>query len=332
VRSLVLHVGLPKTGTTTLQRDFFPRLPGYLGGTSSAVRTRAFFEFCALHEQHSERWSEQPWRDEVVAWWDHAFREHGSGRLFLSSELLYSWGQSHVGMMFGSQERPAGDLLPLLTFLRRLKGALEGEAAIKVVFTIRNQADFLPSLYAQVGMRRPDPSIADFEATVRHLAAARDPYLDWERHVRELHELFGPADVLITVYEDGLESVAHQIATFVDRAGVSLSGLGRHNVRSSGSDGWRIARPSTVRQILRVPALLWPASFAPGLRLQVKRALGLSYLEKTLKRLADRSERSGPAVIISVSDDLRCLIRASWGESNARLGDILGRDLRGLGY
>jgi hypothetical protein len=54
VKDLVLHIGLWKTGTTTLQREFFPTADGFLGGRSSPRNPPEFDAFGRLHRRGAE--------------------------------------------------------------------------------------------------------------------------------------------------------------------------------------------------------------------------------------------------------------------------------------
>jgi hypothetical protein len=332
VRTLVIHAGLPKTGTTTLQRDVFPRLPGYLGGNSSPENSELFHSLRALHAERPGKWETAAWRSRAIQWWEASARADHSVPLIVSSESLYTWGLSGAQYVFEPKRRPTGQFRPLATFIERLSDALLGRAGLRVILTVRNQPEFLASLYAQGSNKFPEPSQADFEARVRALVSARDDSLDWAGCVDALHGTIGPENVLVPVFEDGLETIVRQVGSFVGSGPSAPVPMGRHNARGAGAESWAVRHRTSAHRVLRMPSVLWPVDVAPKQRRYVKRAIGLDRLETRLQRAAQVGERRRSAGTITVTPELRSEVLEAWAESNARLAELLERDLRPHGY
>lgn len=172
---------------------------------------------------------------------------------------------------------------------------------VKVLIVLRNQVDWLASLYSQLSNRIVDASQRDFEFQVERIVAAGDPYLDWSAWVADLRQALGDDNVCVLLMEEirsagfwsrlagftGLDDVPVEALASGDLAGL--------NVRATG-DGWGIRR-LTYRAVLA--------------RLRGLRGRGRTF------RL------TGP---------LRDRIRDHVAPCNARLAGQLGRDLGSFGY
>jgi hypothetical protein len=332
VRTLVIHAGLPKTGTTTLQRDFFPELPGYLGGNSSVANSELFYTLRSLHAERPEKWATIEWHDRAIGWWEEAMRVNANDPLLVSSETLYSWGHNAAHYLFEGTMRPGGAFRPLVSFIGRLGEALKGRAQLRVILTVRNQPEFLASLYAQGSDMLPEPSQSDFESRVRALVASRDDFLNWGERAGALVDMLGSENVLIPIFEDGIDTLTQQMAAFIGVQPAAPPRIGRHNALGAGEASWTLRRRTIAHRILRLPHALWPVNIAPAQRRHLKVALGLNRLEMQLKRMVQAGEQKDSGRTITITPELRRAVREAWAESNSRLAGIVGRDLYQHGY
>jgi hypothetical protein len=325
---LLLHVGLMKTGTTTLQKLVFPAVPGYLGSLPQydfnhrdAGLGQQFIQFLAGRTVDVERW-----RDEACS----AVEGTGADTIIVSRETLTRWsdrGSWHVPVSgrFGDLSRPPRrSPHPLIAFLRgHVLPAWESVGAVRTLVTLRNQSDWLASLYAQVSDRIIRASQEDFEARVARLVAGRDAYLDYAALIEDLDHLVGRDASHVLLLEDMGTDVYWQqlgaaLGTALHEAGELQTAT---NVRRE--DGVWMLRPFNSHGIKDV---LMARSASPGRqRSWTLRGLGHPVqLVRTAMRTRDAS--------INVTDELRQRVRDGYASSNLRLGHRLGRDLSDLGY
>lgn len=328
-RQLIIHAGLPKTGTTSLQRSVFPHLECYLGGSEPgghdqnlATELRSQFQGKAGHPDFESR----EWRHEIREWWA---RVEGvlPDKCFVSLEALFRWFDpvsGHPwplmgdGKMYRSERHGRH---PLVDFTSALVEEI-GAGRIRLILTLRNQADFAISHYAQLSYRMLGPSQADFQEKIRVLLDSPDPFFDWYATVAQLLEIVEPRDLLCPIFEDGLESVAERIIDFVGEPLVEAVPT-RSNVRSS-SGGWEVdvTSRSTFRTWSR---RVWPTDRQPKVRRVVTRPLrGLAGIVPVWSKPSTNH--------IKFPATLRGEFQASFRQSNDRLAGLLKRDLAQLGY
>lgn len=330
LQDLTLHVGLPKTGTTTLQREVFPEFRGYVCGTESSGRSgdlaQQMLRLYQVKGAHRD-WSTDDWRSEVTDWWTQA-RETSEGPLLVSLEGLFRWFDPVTGMpwplMGDGEERWSSrhGYHPLIDFVLALQTAL-GDCRIRIALTVRSQAAFMASHYAQISYRVLAPSQRDFQDKVRQVTRSVDPFFNWFDTARGLSNVVGPENLRIAVFEDGLDHVSRTIASFVDDSWRPVLTATTHNVRG-GPDGWATTTDnrSRIRGLVRNA---WPTGTLPRTR------RGIAATTRPLLRLVGGSPR--PArTSITMNEDLLTEVRDAYRESNISLGHLCGRDLRSLGY
>jgi len=302
---LVLHVGLMKTGTTTLQRLVLPEVPGYLGALP----------------QYGFNHRDAGLGQQII--------QFLAGRL-VSRETLTRWsdrGSWHVPISgrFGDLARPPRrSPHPLIAFIRgHVLPAWEGFGAVRTLVTLRNQSDWLASLYAQVSDRIIRACQEDFDARVARLVEGRDAYLDYAALIEDLDYLVGREASHVLLLEDmGTDAYWQQLARAL---GAAPRGAGEvqaaANVRRQ--DGAWMLRAFDSRGTKDV---LFGRQPSPALqRTWTLRGLGHpAHLLGTAMRPRGTS--------INVTDELRRRVRDGFASSNLRLGQRLGRDLSALGY
>lgn len=338
VQELTLHLGLPKTATTTLQKHVFPRFPGYLGihagdGLPSSSEWAAW-------KMAFDGWGtwDPEWRDALrayVATIEHA----GHSQVLLSQESLSRWpadGASSswpVDDDWSSVERARPH--PVIEFLRTIKECAGEMMHLRIILTLRNQPDLMGSLYAQLQARMFNPCQADLEAKIAHLLRSDDPFFDFAALVDELEAELGADDCLFLLYEDGLECNVSRIEAFLRTTfSCSPSTVARENVKRLGSQSWKggtLSRPVTQRGRLGTARMFitghWPRSLL-GLKRRI--AWALARMDIMVVRVVPSLVREG--VVVAMTDELALSIRQHFAASNARLGHRLGRELEPLGY
>ncbi len=324
VPSLVLHIGLPKTGTTFLQKEFFPRL-------------------------RSVRFLDKP-KSDVVR--ERPGPAYGIlDRCFKRSALLWQeYGDVVLGDLLGATRgefRPDGTVLVsdegISTAGRRpclLRAHLEqlrrkasewGFRDVRVICTVRRQDQWLGSHYAQLSHRFRGASQQTFEEFV---AAYLDPEIGYYREGILLDyavlrdHLVGALDednVLMLPYElfDGdRSSYLRSVIRFLGDTTSALEefereqrtgGGARLNVRSSVPDVW------TLR----------PLHSEKAIRLRPERVFTRLGVANPLPLRAPDLRREDS---IRLTDALRARILGTYSSANRRLAADLGFDLGQYGY
>lgn len=324
-----LHIGLPKTATTTLQKHIFPQFPSYRGKLADG-RPLSSYEWWPAHwawQQQAEGWQE------VLSSW--ASSEEAN--ILLSSEGLTQWPLTG---RFGSHSAwPVDDFYlasdrtrphPVSHFLAAIRDSSPTGSAPKVIVSLRAQATFLASLYAEQARYMKRPSQRDFEAKVAALLAADDPFCDWHALLSDISATVGSENVCILLFEDSLLTNVRRIQDFMRFPFTLDSPIVSENVRRLDTRTWvmtlsssrgRFGRDSFLRGVLDLRHLAsWRFQ-----RFQSRFA--------GIKRYASQDDRSAnPVVTVRLTDSVIGQVRQHFRASNERLGNILERDLFDLGY
>ena len=326
-KKLVVHLGLPKTGTTTMQRQFFPKLDGYLGKRPLADGISYGPEDYVDHqlgfaEAHELFLLGLPWEDALGSWVESLDPE-GPFRLVLSQKSLWSW-PSPFGKYtsrwplneLSNADKPRRGDHPVITFLSGLRRALPADVDLMTIVTLRNQSDFLGSLGAQ-------QQTVHHPKAVSRLLESNDASLDWHGLVTSLQELVGKDNNLTLIFEDGVEQNCNRILDWLYPGEIrpEFTITKSANVRNLGYGNWRGApRPFYVRfgvfRLLRN----WAHS-VPGLAFIAIR------VNMVLAAMSPKIQTG-----FSISESERDAIRSHCNESNSALSSGLGRDLSPFGY
>ncbi len=324
VRLLTVHIGMPKTGTTSLERHVYPNATGYLGRSYGEGGRHQPSPAEDLFDIYRTSWSESDVGPALVAW-SRPHLEHES--LLVANEMLTLWG--HAGQE--SQFHPLSDYShesgfrrtgahPVAQFLEHLQVALPADWSLRVLLTLRGQTTMLASQYAQESGGMQAASQADFEAKVQRIVREADAYYDYANLIRSLQSVVSTEHLAVGLIEDGLVGIVRAVREFnpsvPSKFETDVERLPRENVRSTGS-GWPLR-----------PRRLGVAMSGPTSRLR-------RILPADLRKIARRSltgvdawrERGFEAGRIEVSDNLRTAIQAAYRESNQALETMLGRPL-----
>jgi hypothetical protein len=314
--TLYLHVGLPKTATTYLQKEVFPSLSSsrYLG----IPQGMAF--------SGPEKLESGP--------------RTLTNCVKRSALLWESYGDAVFQDLFGCRcaDRPPGNVLLSDEGVGRagsrptlLSAHLKGIAAqarswgfgrFRVLCVFRRQDHWLASHYAQISDRNPQASQAHFEASVqRKLDPVGERFgfgmlLDYAALGHAIHQAVGASDVLMLPYE----LLVHDSTQFHEKV---LSFLGeetgpatfestrKQNVRSTQEGVWEL-RPSRRSQVVRLrPGRLFASLGLPD-------ELHLSW------------RTSGGS--IQMTEPVSTSILREYEDSNRTLADAIDLDLAPYGY
>ena len=343
MRRITIHLGLPKTATTSLQKHIFSQLPGYLGQftqdhlypSTVHVELRDLYVYgTMLDGRRVYEVDGRPvwipalskWVEEVVASKDET--------LFWSLESLSQWRSPADNaavwpVMTDPGALPRRGRHPIVGFLQHLSSLLPQDIELKTILTLRNQSDWLISLAAEMG-------ISD-SAFVERLILSNDASLDYYGIIRDLEHLRGPENHLTLLFENGMEHNAQQILSFAGYSPRDFRDFGvsraRENVRRSEA-GWSVKRLSPhayLEQRLRSTRERFPLldkllRSTETLRRPLHPYLGFEARQRALGGIPARQ------VQIFLTEEQKAAIRTHCETSNARLGAHLDEDLRSLGY
>jgi len=331
-KKLVVHIGLPKTATTSVQTHFFPQVAGYLGSRHSSIQvdsqgdgpTEAFGEFTEIHDAYCKG---QDW-DSRLSDWAHNLDFSEQPVRVISYENLARWssppkvdvsqwpvGRAHQG------DVPRTGAPPVTVFLAKLKDVLPSDVSLFTIVTLRNQADFLGSLAAQLGARG---------AVIDRVIHREDAFVDFYLLVTELEKVSGPPQHLTLLFEDGVE---HNCKKIVEFAGLTPL-----------KEGFNF-EPGKAQGVKRTGNNTWRADYAPsyptwGIFLGLRKVVhwGFPRLVPAMKEINRFVIRRMMAVggafgqTVSISDGDRLKLQVHCEPSNQRLAEHLKRDLASLGY
>lgn len=321
-KRLVLHLGLPKTGSTSLQTFVFPQYDNYLGqmGRKKPSKCPAS-ELAKIYQRPASRRLSS-----MERWLEHSFQARRS--VIISDESLSNWAR-HSGALespVAHRSRPH----PVIDFLAEIKGIMGENGTLQVIVTFRNQPDLLASLYSQLWRKSRDLSQGDFDFRVGRIINSGDNALCHGTFYSELRATLGEANVLVNIFERGLDENASAIRAFL---GSPIRGSGGaelpiENRRNSGPGKWTAgAGPRSWGDLAlsrKIASRLGPENFRT---------------REFLRAAMVWMDRHGPnplgavsAATINVSERLRHEILWCYREDNRRLENLVGAQLSGFGY
>jgi hypothetical protein len=337
-RTLYLHIGLPKTGTTFLQRHVFP------GIESLFVLCKPLSEIVT---------PPSPWQSGLSTFFDCSpviwsslgerlfselleGRSPEDGRSVLISDENLSPSMRYPRDFLGPPKASFGcgpvQTARHLTEMAKLARA-RGLARTRIIVILRRQDTWLASAYAQSSDRWPNASQAHFERWVGSVLDPAEDYwttgvtLDFALLRRVIVDVVGSENVFMLPFELMQEDLAEFLGRWFAFMGIpehAVDSMYDHgtdgnralsNIRSVGPDTWKI-RPKTewrARSLPLRPWRLWNSLHLPT---------------RILLRLPEF--RRGKTV--SLTPAIRAKIMETYSKSNGEVSEYVGVDLGKYGY
>lgn len=340
---LVFHIGLHKTATTTLQMHFFPHLSysftAHHGG-EKALKVRSIFRDYFQGDGNSV------WPDDLQLFLEALVRE-GAERALVSDEYLSVWLKTEMpgrgrgryfvedkGIKGVSGKPPKGEGHDPLLVLLNVCNALESIRRVRVIVVLREQAEWLTSLYSERMHRSIRPGQKDFENQVRQLISGNHPVLDYASFVRQLSTALGKSNLLELLHEDGLTHNVRKMESFIGEGlGTQDAANFVENKKRSGDKTWdrsEIVPISQSGKVGRLRRFLW-SIIPPSLRGFVAPVRScVKCLDELFLKIGMKGKGSNPPVTLTKA--IQEEVHAHCRETNRTLAGFLGRDLQALGY
>ncbi|MCC1495977.1 hypothetical protein [Alcanivorax sp. 1008] len=297
------HIGLYKTASTYLQNAVFPQSGGLGRGSPHnqndiLARVKKSFLYC----------SPGVWRESHGLMLSEDIKNSSPN----STHILYSDEAIYAARIFGNDARAslaAGEPYHLAEHFHQFKKhAWKDRGRVRVFFYVRNQADWLGSLYVQLSNRIIGASQSDFEEHIDRLVDQPSAYggnvARFDDLTSALQEALGPDNVLPLLYER-----LHDECTWEKiRQFTGISGLGSSSLQGTGKD-------YKVRQ--RIPGN-WPIRpYGEGLKARTPSEFLYKYLYRVLA--GNRS--------LQMTGELRTKLQACYLDSNRNFEKLSGLSL-----
>lgn len=303
-RTLFLHVGFQKTGTTFLQKHVFPHMASthYLHKATTSASKAIIDAFAS---------SPGIWRtqgDAIVRLLVNQIGGAPNGRW---SALISSEAMSAPKIFARERLRSRRDPFLLGAHLKECrKSAEENGVTVKVILAVRRQDQYLASRFTSIGTRVGTLSQRNFERQMKEILDPSRRYftdgiwLDYKLCRDLMVEALGERNCLLLPQE----LLANDDASFLRRLGdfigerslaENTSGATRENVKAVDHNVWAL-RETWPRSILR----------------RCLKAVGLKVKPKRLR----------------ITDELKAQVLEVYRESNRHLGRDIQMDLGQYGY
>lgn len=332
MQELVLHIGLPKSGSTTIQERLLALLPGNLGEPRTDEWSRILRrDLVALLKQPRSGRDLEAGAIDWIRTLDRVVPRADAvqDRLVFSEEML-----TRPSFYFRTPSTPryVDNIHPVVTVIGAIRRcSIDRFSRVRVLICLRRQDQFLASYYAQSSNRLPFAGQADFERRVIRLlqddSLQGRRYLDWASLVQQLWSVVGRENVQVVFLENmATDEYWHDVFGFVGRApGPDELNTApwrniQDNARNLGDDTWSVRSLAPLRLIgSRSNGALPP-------RANVQYPVVVRSLLRAEKLIARR--RTNIVLRRSISES----IMSSCSPFNTSLSVELDFDLSKLGY
>lgn len=198
---LVIHVGLPKTATTLIQKVMSGH-PNYLGLESDrAIYTKQLFDIYGRYSRGLDV------KNEIKTWGarvsDYKEDNNVNKPIVISSEFFFAGEFSGVSEFPLIEKVGDTERLIIADFLGLISHCLNGDFSVKMLLTIRNQPEWIASKYAQASAKIYGASQGDFEnRLVRFSALKNSLWCDWGGVVKRFDKELGREKVNVLCIEE----------------------------------------------------------------------------------------------------------------------------------
>ena len=315
---LIFHLGLTKNASSFLQRKVFHgkmnTLRRAIEWGDDRVEAKNFKD--VFRKNHPSYWM-----NDGAKWFDKYNNDQSLGPVIISHESLYEhtpFGVEGVCLK--------GEPELLSNRLKCISRYAWSHGKTKAWFFFRRQEDWIPSIYAQLCYRLPKPSQKDFEYRARDFIYSElsgSHVLEYDKLVESLEEALGSNNVLALPFEAiGEEWVWEKVRAFTGEDSLKRNEeFDKRDVnvkRMPGETDWKVSQRANLN--LGLASSLNSAS----------KKVGINIPEGAKSKLKGLISKNGFRV--GVPDNLAKEIKSIYHESNKRLSEKIGVDLKKYGY
>ncbi|MBN2735009.1 MAG: hypothetical protein JXQ82_09165 [Methanomicrobiaceae archaeon] len=327
--TLIIHIGLSRTGTTSLQRRFFSQFSNTLTPYSTEEWKETLMDEMVHVFQDCDFsvWNETEGKKVVDNLKAACCKT--SGKPFLISQNAFSrpFFFRKKGLSAFSQKDMG--YFPVSLHLEMMLKACPWISKIKVLVTLRNQPEWLGSLYAKDSTTIKGASKEDFEQKVRLLmsddSVNKGGCFNWGKLVHDLERIAGKDNIYVVLLEEMnsdayWKTIAEWSELPFESEDYSSTVRNRENSRSISNQEWSISKRD----------FFWPEL----VNIIQKHEKLYEVVKKSYNSLKHPFVSPRPEEF-TLSDELASEIRSYCNPFNRELAEYLERDfteLEELGY
>ena len=319
---LIIHLGLSKTASTFLQQEVFGGKIFTMDRAVDAATDKVHrIEFAELFLKNSPA----VWRGRGRELLRSYYGNGGETDIILSHESLY---EQNPFRPVGKEHRMKCEPYLLASRLREINEYGWPNGDVKALLFIRQQHEWLPSIYSEGCFDLPRPSQSDFEARVGVFLNPDEGVshvLEYDLLYDVLARELGAENVLMLPYEVLREAETWDLINdFISGHEFSVEDVlskKRQNVKKSRSRSdaqWSNADSSRLKAMASVP--LFKKAYHSFLK-------GSKVFDVALERYL-----SAKSLAIRMPEGMKADVQARYRASNLRCSEMIGYELVGLGY
>lgn len=314
---IIFHIGLPKTGTTTIQKNILNKFqnqlnPHNLDPLKRTVKKQIGYIF---RERSPEEWGESLGREAI------------NNLIQLVNENEEPFIYSHEGLclpyFYEGTKKPSfieveKNKFPVAAHLQSIMNHYPELYPMRVVVSLRNQPEWLASLYAQQSRNIKNASQEDFEKRTKDLLSINSTkgrrFLYYDSLIEQLSSIVGNEEVFMLFLEE--METSEFWGNLIEAFNIQENKLSQHDISRD------------KKNVRKIDEKTWKIHPFEGYKkkFMYKKLKSLKYYIK-YKKFIHENILNKDRGFIKLSRELDNQIKDTYRESNIRLQELIGREL-----